>query len=214
MLRPATAYSDVMATLRAAQKAMTRKLLLETALNLFIEQGYAATTIDQIASNAGTTRVTFYAHFPSRSELMRTLIDENLNAELARTRSSSHGSTARELVDVVCEGSPERIGRWIVETSEHWPVVEPILRTAREAAVIDPELSTLVDRWMEEAISDIAEGLDLANRFEPRTRHYRGVLAMAQFDYTAQHWPAPAWKIKREQMFEILTSSWVALLCD
>ena len=75
-----------MATLRAAQKAMTRKLLLDAALDLFVELGYAATTVDLIANRAGTTRVTFYAHFPSRSELMRTLIDENLNAELARTQ--------------------------------------------------------------------------------------------------------------------------------
>src|ERR1700742_4119770 len=111
-----------MATLRAAQKAMTRKLLLETALNLFLEKGHAAATGDQIASRAGTTRVTFYAHFPSRSELMRTLIDENLNAELARTSSSSHGSTAQELVDVVRDGGAERIGRWIAETSEPWAV--------------------------------------------------------------------------------------------
>ena len=203
-----------MATLRAAQKAMTRKLLLETALSLFVEQGYAATTVDQIANKAGTTRVTFYAHFASRSELMRTLIDEYLNAELARTTSGSHGSTAQELVDVVRGGSPERIGRWIAETSEHWPVVEPILRAAREAAVIDPDLSNLVDRWMEEAISDIAEGLELAGRFEPQTRHFRGALAMAQFDYVALHWPVPAWRIDKEQMLEILTSSWVALLCE
>jgi AcrR family transcriptional regulator len=201
-----------MATLRAAQKAMTRKLLLDAALDLFVELGYAATTVDLIANRAGTTRVTFYAHFPSRSELMRTLIDENLNAELARTRSSSHGSTAQELVDVVRDGGAERIGRWIAETSEHWPVVVPILRAAREAAVVDPELSTLVDRWMEEAISDIADGLEQAGRFEPRTRHYRGVLAMAQFDYTALHWPAPAWKIDQEHMLEILTNSWFALL--
>lgn len=203
-----------MATLRAAQKAMTRKLLLEAGLALFVEQGYAATTIDQIAGRAGTTRVTFYAHFPSRSELMRALIDEQLNAELARTSSSPHGSTAEELVAVVRDGSAERIGRWIAETSEHWPVVEPILKAAREATAIDPELSTLVDRWMEEAISDIAEGLEQAGRFAPQTRHYRGVLAMAQFDYTAQRWPAPAWNIEREQMLEILTSSWVALLGD
>ena len=212
MHRPATAYIDVMATLRAAQKAMTRKLLLETALNLFIEHGYAATTVDQIALKAGTTRVTFYAHFSSRSELMRTLIDENLNAELARTTSSSHGSTAQELVDVVRDGSAARIGRWIAETSKHWPVVEPILKAAREAAVIDPELSNLVDRWMEEAISDIAEGLELAGRFDAKTRHYRGVLAMAQFDYTAQHWPVPAWRIDKDQMLDLLTRSWVALL--
>src|SRR4051794_21918442 len=117
-----------MATLRAAQKAMTRKLLLESGLELFLEQGYAATKVEEIASRAGTTRVTFYAHFVSMSELMRTLIDENLNAELERTSSSSHGSTARELVEVVCDGSTDRIGRWLAETSEHWPVVVPMLR--------------------------------------------------------------------------------------
>lgn len=203
-----------MATLRAAQKAMTRKLLLDAALELFVELGYAATTIDLIASRAGTTRVTFYAHFPSRSELMRTLIDENLNAELERTSSLSHGSTAQELVDVVRDGSAERIGRWLAETAEHWPVVVPILKAAREAAVIDPELSTLVDRWMEEAISDISDGLEQADRFEPHTRHYRGVLAMAQFDYTALHWPAPEWKIEQGQMLELLASSWATLLGD
>lgn len=201
-----------MATLRATQKAMTRKLLLDSALELFVARGYAATTVEEIATKAGTTRVTFYAHFVSMSELMRTLIDENLNAELERTSSSSHGSTARELVEVVRDGSPDRIGRWLADTSEHWPVVVPILKAAREAAVIDPELSTLVDRWLEEAIGDIAEGLEQAGRFEPATRHYRGVLAMAQFDYTAQRWPEPAWGIEREQMLETLTSGWVALL--
>ena len=201
-----------MATLRAAQKAMTRKLLLDHGLELFLEQGYGATTIDQIATRAGTTRVTFYAHFVSRAELMRTLIDENLNEELSRTSSSSHGSTARDLVDVVRDGSPARIGAWLAEVSGHWPVIVPMLRVAREAAVVDPELSTLVDRWLEEAISDVAEGLEQAGRFAPYERHYRGVLAMAQVDYTAMHWPAPAWGIRREQMLATLTDSWVALL--
>ena len=48
----AAPYIELMATLRAAQKAMTRKLLLEAGLALFVEQGYAATTIDQIAGRA------------------------------------------------------------------------------------------------------------------------------------------------------------------
>ena len=201
-----------MATLRAAQKAMTRELLLEAALALFVEQGYANTTVDEIATKAGTTRVTFYAHFASRSELMRALIDERLNQELARTSSTSHGSTARELVDVVRDGTRERIGEWLAETSRHWPVVEPILRAAREAAVIDRELSTLVDQWLAEAIADIAEGLGEAGRFDPDSRHYRGVLAMTQFDFTAAHWPAPEWGIDRDKMLALLTESWTDLL--
>jgi AcrR family transcriptional regulator len=200
-----------MATLRAAQKAMTRRLLLDTALRLFVERGYGPTTVDEIATTAGTTRVTFYAHFPSRSDLMKALIDEKLNAELERSRTPD-GSTAPELVEVVRDGSASRIAEWIRTTSEHWPVVEPILRVAREAAVVDPELATLVDVWLAEAITDIAEGLEQADRFDPSTRRYRAALAMAQFDYTAQHWPSPVWSLKREQMFEILTRSWVTVL--
>ncbi|MER5185523.1 TetR family transcriptional regulator [Streptomyces sp. NPDC002896] len=39
-----------MANLRAAQKEMTRRLLPSTALELFESKGYAATTVDDIAS--------------------------------------------------------------------------------------------------------------------------------------------------------------------
>ena len=59
-----------MANLRVAQKEQTRQRLLDTALELFESKGYAATTIDDIAAAAGTTRVTFYAHFPSRRAIM------------------------------------------------------------------------------------------------------------------------------------------------
>ncbi|MFD0474935.1 TetR family transcriptional regulator [Nonomuraea thailandensis] len=48
-----------MARLREAQKEMTRKLLLDSGVELFVSKGYAATTVDDIASAAGTTRVTF-----------------------------------------------------------------------------------------------------------------------------------------------------------
>jgi AcrR family transcriptional regulator len=88
--------------LRAAQKEMTRKLLLSTALELFETKGYGSTTIDDIATAAGTTRVTFYAYFPSRSDLVRALIGE-LNEILERIESPRHGSTANDLVATVRE---------------------------------------------------------------------------------------------------------------
>lgn len=203
-----------MATLRAAQKALTRKLLLDSALELFLEQGYATTTIDLIATKAGTTRVTFYAYFASRAELMRTLIDENLNAVLARTRLPSHRSTARDLVETVRDGSVERIHAWIAEASQLWPSVAPIIKLARDAAAVDRELASLLDLWVGDSISDIAAGLDQADRFAPETRHYRGVLAMSQFDYTAMHWPTAAWNVDHEQMLELLAASWFDLLGD
>jgi AcrR family transcriptional regulator len=201
-----------MANLREAQKQMTRRLLLESGLELFTTKGYAATTVDDIATAAGTTRVTFYAYFPSRSALMKALIDERLNDALQRVRSPEHGSTARDLVATVAEGTPEAIMAWLRRTADSWPDIRPIIRIGRDAAVVDPELTDLVERWLEEAISDIEDGLTTAGRLQPHQRHFRGVLAMAQLDFVAQHWDRTDWKLTREQMLDELGASWVRLL--
>lgn len=201
-----------MANLREAQKRMTRRLLLESGLELFKAKGYAATTVDDIATAAGTTRVTFYAYFPSRSALMQALIDEQLNEELQRVGSPGHGSTALGLVATVVEGTPEAISTWLRRTADSWPAIRPIIRIGRDAAVVDPELTNLVERWMEEAISDIEDGLAAAGRLERHQRHFRGVLAMAQLDFVAQHWDRADWKLTRDQMLEELSASWVRLL--
>ncbi|MER5597003.1 TetR/AcrR family transcriptional regulator [Streptomyces sp. NPDC002265] len=201
-----------MANLRQAQKQMTRRLLLESGLELFTTKGYAATKVDDIATAAGTTRVTFYAYFPSRSDLMKALIDERLNEALQRVRSPEHGSTAQDLVATVAAGTPEAIGAWLRRTADSWPEIRPIIRVGRDAAAVDPELRDLVERWLEEAISDIEDGLTAAGRFAPHQRRFRGVLAMAELDYIAQHWGDADWKITREQMLDELSDSWVRLL--
>ncbi|WAL68451.1 helix-turn-helix domain containing protein [Amycolatopsis cynarae] len=202
-----------MAGLREAQKEMTRRRLLATALELFEAKGYAATTVDDIAAAAGTTRVTFYAYFPSRSDLMRALIGE-LNEALERIVSPTHGSTARALVAVVREGSREKIAEWLHATASRWDSVRPYLNAAFEAAALDPELRGLVDAWLEEAISDIEEGLAQAGRFEPETRHFRGVLAMSQLDHVARNWTPGRWNVDREQLVRVLAESWANLLTD
>ena len=201
-----------MSNLRAAQRAMTRRLLMTAALELFENKGYAATTVDDIATAAGTTRATFYAYFPSRSELMKALIDERLNEELQRSRSAERGSTAQGLIAAVKEGTREAIGAWMRQTAEHWRAIRPIIRIGRDAAVVDPELGHLVDRWLEEAVSDVEDALGQAGRFQPHQRHFRGVLAMAELDFVALHWEDADWHLTRDQMLDELTDSWVRLL--
>jgi AcrR family transcriptional regulator len=201
-----------MANLREAQKQMTRRLLLDSGLELFKTKGYAATTVDDIATAAGTTRVTFYAYFPSRSELMKALIAEELNEELQRVSSPEHGSTAQGLVATVADGTPEAITAWLRRTADSWPAIRPIIRVGRDAAAVDPDLTDLVERWMEEAISDIEDGLVTAGRFEPHQRRFRGVLAMAELDFVAQNWHRADWKLTHDQMLDELSASWVRLL--
>jgi AcrR family transcriptional regulator len=202
-----------MAGLRAAQKEMTRRLLLSTALELFESKGYAGTTVDDIAAAAGTTRVTFYAYFPSRSDLMRELIGE-LNSILHRISSPEHGSTANDLVAAVRDGSREAIGAWLVERSKQWDTIRPYTVAAFEAAAVDPELRTLVDQWIEEVASDVEDGLTEAGRFDLATRHMRGVLAFAQLDHVARSWAQGRERAELDRMIDVLTDSWWKLLSD
>lgn len=47
-----------------------RERLVVAAVELFSEQGYDVTTVEQIAKRAGVTKSTFFRHFPDKRELL------------------------------------------------------------------------------------------------------------------------------------------------
>lgn len=61
-------YSEL--GLRERKKAKTRALIQEQALRLFREQGYDATTIEQIADVAEVSPSTVFRYFPSKPDLV------------------------------------------------------------------------------------------------------------------------------------------------
>lgn len=202
-----------MSSLREAQKQLTRDMIVERALELFTTKGYAATTIDEIAAAAGTTRVTFYAYYPSRSDLMRDFM-ARVNAVLDRADSPEKASTAVELVDVVREGTLPGILAWLESRAGLWPVFRPYLDVLDEAAAVDREVRALVEGWHEEVISDIVRGMQLAGRFPEETHHIRGTLAFTQLDYVATLWTRRKLEPNRDHALEVLADSWYHLLCD
>jgi AcrR family transcriptional regulator len=56
--------------LRERNAAQTRELILDTALPLFLEQGYEATTMEEIAERAEIGTSTLYRYFPSKDLLL------------------------------------------------------------------------------------------------------------------------------------------------
>jgi AcrR family transcriptional regulator len=68
---------------REERKAQTRARLIESAQALFARHGYEGTSIDQIATDAGYTRGAFYANFADKEALMRELISQGFEGDLA-----------------------------------------------------------------------------------------------------------------------------------
>lgn len=56
--------------------ALTRETVLDAALAVFSRQGYTATTLDDIAQEAGVTRGAIYWHFGGKAELYNALLEE------------------------------------------------------------------------------------------------------------------------------------------
>lgn len=68
---------------RAASGAATRSRILEAANEQFYEQGIRATSADRIIDQVGITKVTFYRHFRSKSDLVVAYLEHQAAAERA-----------------------------------------------------------------------------------------------------------------------------------
>ena len=64
---------------REEKSERSRRLVLDTALDLFAHQGYRATTMRDIADRAGVSTGNVYHHFPDKEAIFRALLDEYLD---------------------------------------------------------------------------------------------------------------------------------------
>ena len=89
-------------SLRAEQVAQTRSALIGAGRRLFGEQGYAATSVDDLARAARVTTGALYHHFPTKTALFETVF-EAVHAELMKASASAASGAADEL-DALARG--------------------------------------------------------------------------------------------------------------
>lgn len=71
---------------RARKKAATRRSIQVHALALFADNGYEATTVEQIAAAAGVSHMTFFRHFPRKEAVVESDDYDPLMTELIAAR--------------------------------------------------------------------------------------------------------------------------------
>ena len=59
----------------ARQGVRTRTAIMDAAQDLILQQGFAATSIDQIIERTGVTKGAFFYHFKSKSDLAHALVE-------------------------------------------------------------------------------------------------------------------------------------------
>ncbi|QTD46653.1 TetR/AcrR family transcriptional regulator [Ottowia testudinis] len=78
---------------RARRKQARPGELLEAALALFVEKGYAATRVEEVAARAGVSKGTLFLYFPSKEELFKAVVRENAGRHVADAMREVAGYT-------------------------------------------------------------------------------------------------------------------------
>lgn len=142
---------------RAARKEERRKTILAVALDVFCEQGYAATTMSAIASRLGGSKGTLWSYFSSKEELFRAVTDD-VSGQVAESVVPllDCGLPLREALLRFCHhfiatiSTPEAITiyRLIVGESSQFPELGRSFRD-NNVSRIESALAAFVGRHME-----------------------------------------------------------------
>jgi AcrR family transcriptional regulator len=116
--------------LRVAQRRFTRQHILDAALEVFIDKGYVASTVEDIIERAGTSRRTFYAHFRSKTHVL---------LEIGADLVPGIQATYVELDQALLTGTWESMRAWIDTTMEWFLRYGALMPVWEEAAATDPE---------------------------------------------------------------------------
>ena len=125
---------------RQAQAEATRRDILAAAQRRFEANGYPATTMAEIAKEAGVALKTVYLAFQTKSGLLRTL----WNLLLRGDETDRPVAERQWYLDVLAEQDPERQLRLNARNSASGKQrISAILEVIRTAATVDPDVAVL-----------------------------------------------------------------------
>lgn len=89
-----------------ARREVCPEQLTAAALELFLQHGYAATRVEDVARLAGVSKGAIYLYFPNKDALFHAVIREGVVArvEEAEATVAAHRGSARELLDSLMHG--------------------------------------------------------------------------------------------------------------
>lgn len=153
------------ASLRERKKEKTRRLLVETARRLFVEQGYEATTLEQIAAEAEVAVATLVRYFDTKARL----ILDPLFRSLEDLRESMRDPDRAEAASVFQSFIELEAVRYGTDAG-----------VGLEASRVINEASELSAKWLknQQEMEDlVAEGLSRDAGTDPTSDLYAQILA-------------------------------------
>ena len=107
--------------------------LLDAALTLFVEKGFAATRSEEVARAAGVSKGTLYLYFPSKEELLKAVIQHFLGTEIEagiQEAAAAEGPTAEMMAQLlvrwwtrIYEGPASGVFKLVITEIRNFPEI-------------------------------------------------------------------------------------------
>lgn len=130
---------------RGRPQAASRELLQEAAFELFLEQGFSGTTVEQITTRAGVSRNTFFNYFTAKGDVFWVELDDSLLTLADALKRATPSATPLQEVQAAIlefgrEFGPDRVPFALTQYeligNVHELQASALTRFTRQAAVI------------------------------------------------------------------------------
>ncbi|WP_175412362.1 TetR/AcrR family transcriptional regulator [Streptomyces sp. TRM64462] len=154
---------------QSTRRQATRTKLYEAAVTLIAEQGFSATTVDEIAERAGVAKGTVYYNFKSKTELFEELLRHGVGLLTASLRAAADETAARggtrvEALDAMIRAGLVFIDRYPAFTQLY---VAELWRTNRAwqstLLVVREEAVAVVETVLRDAVAEgeLSDDIDI-----------------------------------------------------
>lgn len=154
-----------------------RKLILEAALEVFSQNGFRGTTLDQIAAEAGLSKPNLIYYFASKEDIHRTLLVDLLDVWLQPLRDlKAEGEPREELLQYVhrklqmSQEMPRESRLFANETLQGAPRLNEIMEGDLKGLV--DEKAAIIEGWIAEGKIAKVDPVHLIFSIWALTQHY------------------------------------------
>ena len=138
---------------RAQQQQRTHDRLLDAGRSVFLARGFLATTVEEIAAEAGYTRGAVYKHFGGKEGIWQAIVEARANQLLQGMEAALDRVGERdELLAVLNPGNidgEDEAARWAVVSAESLPTMAVHPQHAAALAALQNRLDAAVTGLLE-----------------------------------------------------------------
>jgi AcrR family transcriptional regulator len=118
--------------LRERQAGVTRRAVLDAARELFIAQGYGATTVEQIAQRAGVSKPTVFSAVGSKQMVLRAVRDTAIAGDDAPVPVARRPATGRIRAEPDQRRAVQLLARHLTGVASRYAQIHEVLHAAAD----------------------------------------------------------------------------------